>query len=179
MSEAILFDRDKVEKLDDFGERPRRLRGGRLLWVDVDRCSEDEAHRVRRGVRARQRNASVPRRLKGPRSLQGSRPLHPRHHLRAARRRGGRADRARVRRRRELGGHRPRPADPRARRVRRRESPAPATPARSTARASSPRCSNGCSAPTPRRSSGSSSGWRSSTSRRCAATPRLPTTSSG
>ena len=25
---------------------PKRLRGGRLLWVDVDRCSEDEAHRV-------------------------------------------------------------------------------------------------------------------------------------
>ena len=46
MSEAILFDRDQVEKLDDLGERPRRLRGGRLLWVDVDRCSEDEAHRV-------------------------------------------------------------------------------------------------------------------------------------
>ena len=46
MSEAILFDRDQVEKLDDLGARPRRLRGGRLLWVDVDRCSEDEAHRV-------------------------------------------------------------------------------------------------------------------------------------
>ena len=46
MSEAILFDRDQVERLDDLGERPRRLRGGRLLWVDVDRCSEDEAHRV-------------------------------------------------------------------------------------------------------------------------------------
>ena len=46
MSEAILFDRDQVDKLDDLGERPRRLRGGRLLWVDVDRCSEEEAHRV-------------------------------------------------------------------------------------------------------------------------------------
>ena len=46
MSEAILFDRDQVERLDDLGERPRRLRGGKLLWVDVDRCSEDEAHRV-------------------------------------------------------------------------------------------------------------------------------------
>ncbi len=46
MSEAILFDRDQVDKLGDLGERPRRLRGGRLLWVDVDRCSEEEAHRV-------------------------------------------------------------------------------------------------------------------------------------
>ena len=46
MSAAILFDRDKVERLDDLGERPRRLRGGKLLWVDVGRNSEDEAHRV-------------------------------------------------------------------------------------------------------------------------------------
>ena len=55
-------------------------------------------------------------------------------------------------------------------------SPARATPARSTARASWRRCWNGCSGPTPRRSSGSSSGWRSSTSRRCAA--REPTRTS-
>ena len=46
MSAAILFDRDQVERLDDLGERPRRLRGGKLLWVDVDRNSDDEAHRV-------------------------------------------------------------------------------------------------------------------------------------
>ena len=46
MSAAILFDRDQVERLDDLGERPRRLRGGKLLWVDVGRNSEDEAHRV-------------------------------------------------------------------------------------------------------------------------------------
>jgi magnesium transporter len=46
MSDAILFDRDQVEKLDDLGDRPKRVRGGRLLWVDVDRCSEDEARRV-------------------------------------------------------------------------------------------------------------------------------------
>ncbi len=46
MSEAILFDRDQVEKLNDIDDRPRRLRGGKLLWVDVDRHSEDEAHRV-------------------------------------------------------------------------------------------------------------------------------------
>ena len=46
MSEAILFDRDQVEHLDDLGERPKRLRGGKLLWVDVDRNSEEDAHRV-------------------------------------------------------------------------------------------------------------------------------------
>jgi magnesium transporter len=46
MSAAILFDRDQVERLDDLGKRPRRLRGGKLLWVDVGRNSEDEAHRV-------------------------------------------------------------------------------------------------------------------------------------
>jgi magnesium transporter len=46
MSEAILFDRDQVEHLDDLSERPGRLGRGKLLWVDVDRCSEEEAHRV-------------------------------------------------------------------------------------------------------------------------------------
>jgi magnesium transporter len=46
MSEAILFDRDQVERLDDLGERPKRLRGGKLLWVDVDRHSEQDAHKV-------------------------------------------------------------------------------------------------------------------------------------
>src|ERR1044072_6852379 len=46
MRDAILFDRDQVERLDDLGERPKRLRGGKLLWVDVDRDSEEEAHQV-------------------------------------------------------------------------------------------------------------------------------------
>ena len=46
MSETILFDRDDVEHLDDIGDRPRRLSRGKLLWVDVDRDSEDEANRV-------------------------------------------------------------------------------------------------------------------------------------
>jgi magnesium transporter len=46
MSDAILFDRDQVERLDDIADRPRRLRGGKLLWVDVDRQSEDDARRV-------------------------------------------------------------------------------------------------------------------------------------
>ena len=46
MSDAILFDRDQVERLDDIDDRPKRLRGDKLLWVDVDRGSEDDAHRV-------------------------------------------------------------------------------------------------------------------------------------
>ena len=46
MSEMILFDRDDVELLDDIDDRPRRLGKGKLLWVDVDRDSEEEATRV-------------------------------------------------------------------------------------------------------------------------------------
>ncbi len=46
MSEAILFDRDQVERLNDIAERPKRLGRSELLWVDVDRGSEEEARRV-------------------------------------------------------------------------------------------------------------------------------------
>ena len=46
MSEAILFDRDKVQRLGDIADRPRRLSGSKLLWVDVDRESEESANRV-------------------------------------------------------------------------------------------------------------------------------------
>jgi magnesium transporter len=46
MSEAILFDRDKVRRLDDIAERPRRLSGSKLLWADVDRASAESANRV-------------------------------------------------------------------------------------------------------------------------------------
>jgi len=46
MSDAILFDRDEVEQLKDIDERPRRLGRGKLLWVDVDRKSPDEAARL-------------------------------------------------------------------------------------------------------------------------------------
>ncbi len=45
MSGAILFDRDKVEHLEDLSERPR-LRGSRLLWVEVDRESEADADAI-------------------------------------------------------------------------------------------------------------------------------------
>lgn len=37
MPRAILFDRDRVDHLDRLSERPPRLRGSQLLWVDVDR----------------------------------------------------------------------------------------------------------------------------------------------
>jgi magnesium transporter len=46
VSEAILFDRDQVERLEDLDDRPRRLGRGKLLWVDVDRESEDGADQV-------------------------------------------------------------------------------------------------------------------------------------
>jgi magnesium transporter len=46
MSEAILFDRDAVDHLDDLSERPRRLRRSQLLWVDVHRESGFSASEV-------------------------------------------------------------------------------------------------------------------------------------
>jgi magnesium transporter len=46
MSEAILFDRDQVERLEDIADRPRRLNRGKLLWVDVDRESQEGADEV-------------------------------------------------------------------------------------------------------------------------------------
>ena len=46
MTETILFDRNDVEHLDDIDDRPRRLSRGKLLWVDVDSNSEDDANRV-------------------------------------------------------------------------------------------------------------------------------------
>jgi magnesium transporter len=43
---AILFDRDEVEHLDSLSERPRRLRGSKLLWVDIDRRTGASADEV-------------------------------------------------------------------------------------------------------------------------------------
>jgi Mg2+ and Co2+ transporter CorA len=37
---AILFDRDEVDHLDRLADRPRRLHGSQLLWVDVHSDSE-------------------------------------------------------------------------------------------------------------------------------------------
>jgi magnesium transporter len=46
VTDAILFDRDRVAHLDDLSERPRRLRGSKLLWVDLDRRDDETAARV-------------------------------------------------------------------------------------------------------------------------------------
>jgi magnesium transporter len=46
VSEAILFDRDRVHHLDDLADRPKRLSGAKLLWVDVDRKSGENADAV-------------------------------------------------------------------------------------------------------------------------------------
>jgi magnesium transporter len=46
VSGAILFDRDQVEHLDSLAERPERLRGSKLLWVDIDRRTDDSADEV-------------------------------------------------------------------------------------------------------------------------------------
>ena len=40
---SILFNRDQVDHLDRLSERPRRLRGSQLLWVDLDRDSDEDA----------------------------------------------------------------------------------------------------------------------------------------
>jgi magnesium transporter len=45
-SAAILFDRHEVEHLDSLSERPKRLRGSKLLWVDIDRRTEASADEV-------------------------------------------------------------------------------------------------------------------------------------
>jgi len=46
MSAAILFDRDAVDHLDRLAERPRRLRGSQLLWVDVHGDSEIDTSEI-------------------------------------------------------------------------------------------------------------------------------------
>jgi magnesium transporter len=40
MNQTILFDRDRVEHLDDVSNRPARLRGSTLLWVDLEQGSD-------------------------------------------------------------------------------------------------------------------------------------------
>jgi magnesium transporter len=44
--EAILFDRAQVERLDDLPDRPERLNGAKLLWVDIDRSDDESAATV-------------------------------------------------------------------------------------------------------------------------------------
>ena len=40
---AILFDRERVDHLDDLPDGPERLNGSKLLWVDLDRRSAESA----------------------------------------------------------------------------------------------------------------------------------------
>ncbi len=48
MSDAILFDRDQVDHLEALSERPRRLGGAQLLWVDVHRGSDIDTSEIAR-----------------------------------------------------------------------------------------------------------------------------------
>jgi Mg2+ and Co2+ transporter CorA len=43
---AIVFDRNKVDHLEVISDRPRRLRGSMLLWIDVHDGSEYDANQV-------------------------------------------------------------------------------------------------------------------------------------
>ena len=43
---AIVFDRDKVDRLDVISDRPRRLRGSMLLWIDLHSGTEHDANEV-------------------------------------------------------------------------------------------------------------------------------------
>ena len=46
LSDAILFDLDEVEHLESLNDRPRRLSGSKLLWVDLHEGSEVTAQDV-------------------------------------------------------------------------------------------------------------------------------------
>jgi magnesium transporter len=43
---AILFDREQVDHLDELPERPERLNGSKLLWVDLDRADPTSAETI-------------------------------------------------------------------------------------------------------------------------------------
>lgn len=45
---AILFDREQVDHLDELPDRPERLNGSKLLWVDLDRADPGSAERIAR-----------------------------------------------------------------------------------------------------------------------------------
>jgi magnesium transporter len=68
MTEAILFDRDQVAHLDDLSQRPARLRGSKLLWVDIEHRSEKDAGEV---AEAFDLDAGTTERLASP----GERPV--------------------------------------------------------------------------------------------------------
>ena len=85
MSQAILFDRDQVDKLDDLADRPRRLRGDKLLWVDIDRNSPEDAERVGEEFELDSCHARVPGDAERAGGLQRPRPVPRRHDVRAER----------------------------------------------------------------------------------------------
>jgi hypothetical protein len=43
---VIVFDRDKLEHLEVISDRPRRLRGSMLLWIDLHRGSQFNSDEV-------------------------------------------------------------------------------------------------------------------------------------
>jgi magnesium transporter len=51
LTAAILFDREQVEHLDDLSQRPGRLRGSKLLWVDIAHRTDAEADEVSKAFR--------------------------------------------------------------------------------------------------------------------------------
>ena len=60
-TDAILFDRDQVERLEDLADRPRRLAASKLLWVDVHRGSEIGAREVAEAFGLDDRRAIISR----------------------------------------------------------------------------------------------------------------------
>ena len=52
---TILFEGERAEQLDALADRPRRLNGSMLLWVDLHDPSQDDRRRGREGVRSRRR----------------------------------------------------------------------------------------------------------------------------
>ena len=108
VSEAILFDRDQVEKLDDLGDRPKRLNRGKLLWVDVDRGSAEEADEVAEAFGLDSATSECLANSKDRAVFKDhGRYIHVTTYA-PDEDDEGELHRARVRRRRELGDHRPR-----------------------------------------------------------------------
>ena len=48
---AILFDRERVDRLDALPDGPERLNGSKLLWVDIDQRSAESAAKVARAFK--------------------------------------------------------------------------------------------------------------------------------
>ena len=177
MSETILFDRDQVERLDDLGDRPRRLNRGSSSG------STSTASRRRTPTRLPRRSGSIPGRASVWRARPNARSFTtmgatstspPTRRTRATS--AGELRRARCVVSEQLGHHRAQRSDPgprgvRGARVRLRRHGSLDGPGFLAG------SSSGCSGRTPPPSSESSSGWRSSTSRRCAATARRKRTS--